>query len=75
MPEGYEVNGQTAWALLTKAERYRIYLVSSLPDEDVKQMRMFPVKTISEALEQARGADGFIMPRGAALLPRIEKTA
>ncbi len=29
---GYEVNGQTAWALLTKAERYRVCLVSELPE-------------------------------------------
>ena len=28
---GYEVNGQTAWALLTKAERYRVCLISELP--------------------------------------------
>jgi nickel-dependent lactate racemase len=69
---GYEVNGQTAWALLTKAERHRIFLVSELLPEDVLRMRMIPVRTISEALEQAGSGDGFIMPRGAALLPRIE---
>jgi lactate racemase len=69
---GYEVNGQTAWALLTKAERYRVCLVSELPPEDVLRMRMIPVRTISEALEQAGSGDGFIMPRGAAVLPRIE---
>jgi lactate racemase len=68
---GYEVNGQTAWALLTKAERHRVYLVSELPPEDVLRMRMIPVRTISEALEQVNG-EGFIMPRGAAVLPRIE---
>jgi|ERR1043165_2553999 nickel-dependent lactate racemase len=69
---GYEVNGQTAWALLTKAERYRVCLVSDLPTEDVLRMRMVPVRTIPEAFEQAGSSDGFIMPRGAAVLPRIE---
>ena len=69
---GYEVNGQTAWALLSKAERFRVCLVSALPKEDVKIMRMNPVETIAEALESAGGGDGFIMPRGAAILPRIE---
>lgn len=69
---GYEVNGQTAWALLTKAERFRVCLVSDLPAEDVKRMRMIPVRTIAEALEQAGDSDGYIMPRGAAVLPRIE---
>ena len=69
---GYEVNGQTAWALLTKAERYRVCLVSQLPSDDVKRMQMVPVRTLSEALAQAGNGDGFIMPRGAAVLPRIE---
>jgi nickel-dependent lactate racemase len=69
---GYEVNGQTAWALLTKAERYRVYLVSELPPDAVRRMRMIPVRTLSEALEQAGSGGGFIMPRGAAVLPRIE---
>jgi lactate racemase len=71
---GYEVNGQTAWALLTKAERYRVCLVSELRSEDVKRMRMIPVRTISEALESARAGDGFILPRGAAVLPRVQST-
>ncbi|HKN81916.1 MAG TPA: nickel-dependent lactate racemase [Pyrinomonadaceae bacterium] len=70
----YEVNGQTAWALLTKAERHRVYLISELPSEDVKRMRMNPVKTISDALEYAGSSDGFIMPRGAALLPQVQST-
>jgi len=71
---GYEVNGQTAWALLTKAERFRVFLVSELPEEQVRKMRMIPVRTIDEALAQSGRGDGFIMPRGAAVLPRIEVT-
>jgi len=71
LANGYEVNGQTAWALLTKVERYRVYLISELPSDDVKRMRMIPVRTISDALEQAGRGDGFILPRGAAVLPRL----
>lgn len=71
---GYEVNGQTAWALLTKAERFRVCLVSELPHEQVRQMRMVPARTLEEALAQAGSGDGFIMPRGAAVLPRIQVT-
>ena len=67
----YEVNGQTAWSLLAKAERYRICLLSQLPDEQVKHMRMMPVRSIAEAVGNA--GDGFIMPRGAAVLPGIEE--
>jgi nickel-dependent lactate racemase len=70
---GYEVNGQTAWSLLTKAERYRVCLVSELREEQVEKMRMAPVRSIEQALEQAGPSDGYIMPRGAAVLPRLEK--
>ena len=69
----YEVNGQTAWALLTKAERYRVYLISGLPDEQVKRMRMIPARSLAEALAGVGIKTGYIMPRGAAVLPRIEK--
>lgn len=68
---GYEVNGQTAWALLTKAERYRVLLVSELPADEVKRMRMTPSPALAAALDHAGGGDGFILPRGAAVLPRI----
>jgi nickel-dependent lactate racemase len=68
---GYEVNGQTAWALLTKAERHRIYLVSELPSDEVKRMRMIPVSSLGAALDQAGSGDGYVLPRGAAVLPRI----
>jgi nickel-dependent lactate racemase len=70
---GYEVNGQTAWALLTKAERFRVCLVSELLHDDVRRMRMVPVRTIEEALALAGNGDGFIMPRGAAMLPLIKE--
>jgi nickel-dependent lactate racemase len=70
--ERYEVNGQTAWSLLTKAERFRVLLISSLPEQDVRRMRMTPVRTLDEALAQVdSGAEGFIMPRGASLLPIV----
>jgi hypothetical protein len=68
---GYEVNGQTAWALLSKAERFRVCLVSELPPDEVRNMRLIPVRTIEEALAQAGRGDGFIMPRGAAVLPLV----
>ena len=71
LANGYEVNGQTAWALLTKAERFRVCLVSELPSEEVKRMQMVPMRTISEAFDGAGSGNGFIMPRGAAVLPRV----
>jgi lactate racemase len=75
--DSYEVNGQTAWSLLTKAERFRVHLVSSLPDEDVRRMRMTPARSVEEALAAAgaerRAAAGYLIPRGAAFLPVIRR--
>src|SRR5215216_1181061 len=57
--EAYEVNGQTAWSLLTKAERFRVQLVSHLAEEDVRHMRMTPARTVEEALARIDAdADG-----------------
>jgi nickel-dependent lactate racemase len=70
--EKYEVNGQTAWSLLTKAERYRIQLISELADEDVRRMRMTPARTLADALTNIDArVEGCVLPRGAALLPVI----
>jgi nickel-dependent lactate racemase len=69
----YEVNGQTAWALLTKAERFRVHIVTKLGDEEVRRMRMIPADSIEAALANlSPDAKGYIMPRGAALLPVVD---
>ena len=71
--ESYEVNGQTAWSLLTKAERFRIHLISELADEDVRAMRMTPARTVDEVLASIdEGSDGYILRRGGALLPVVK---
>jgi nickel-dependent lactate racemase len=68
--KNYEVNGQTAWALLTKTERFRVHLISDLPAEEVRRMRMIPTRSIAEVLgEISADARGYVLPRGAALLP------
>jgi nickel-dependent lactate racemase len=68
----YEVNGQTAWALLTKTERFRVHLVSTLTGAEVRSMRMIPAHSIEEVLAGVSpDAKGYIMPRGAALLPVV----
>lgn len=66
----YEVNGQTAWALLTKAERFRVHIVTTLPETEVRNLRLIPADSIESILsELPTTASGYIMPRGAALLP------
>ncbi|HET6669578.1 MAG TPA: nickel-dependent lactate racemase [Pyrinomonadaceae bacterium] len=68
--ESYEVNGQTAWSLLTKAEQFHLVVVSQLADEDVRRMRMTPMRSLDDAFSKLDArARGFILPRGAALLP------
>ena len=68
----YEVNGQTAWSLLTKAERFRVHLVSELPAETVKKMRMEPATNLQSALDRLNSLSGaYLLPRGAAILPRV----
>ena len=70
--ESYEVNGQTAWSLLTKAERYHVSLVSSLDPEQVKKMGMVPAASIDDALAMVPvRSTGFVMPRGTSYLPRL----
>jgi nickel-dependent lactate racemase len=66
----YEVNGQTAWALLTKTERFDVRIITSLGEDEARSMRMKPAGSIAEALTNAQSkARGWIMPRGPALLP------
>jgi len=68
--EKYEVNGQTAWSLMTKTERHKIFLISELPDEQVHSMGMIPGHSLDEITNRIdNAAKGFILPRGAALLP------
>lgn len=74
--DAYEVNGQTAWSLLTKSERYRVVLVSDLPDDQVRIIRMIPAHSLTSALNEVAGeTQGYIMPHGARFLPRVASFA
>ena len=69
----YEVNGQTAWSLRMKTETFNVCLVSDLADDLVRKMGMTPAHSLTEALSEIdESASGFIMPRGAAILPVVE---
>jgi nickel-dependent lactate racemase len=72
LQSAYEVNGQTAWSLLTKAETYRVFLISNLPDDEVRKMRMTPAASVEAALAGVdRTTSGFVVEHGATLLPRV----
>jgi nickel-dependent lactate racemase len=70
----YEINGQTAYSLLQKALRFRIILVSTLPPEQVRTMRMTPAATLDEALYVAKEMlpedfSAYVIPEGGTVLP------
>jgi len=60
--EKYQVNGQTAWSLLKKAERYRIQAVSGLDDEVLGRMRIEKIGTL-----MSKSNSGYIIPNGSKL--------
>jgi lactate racemase len=73
----YEINGQTAWAVKEKAQRFRILLVSDLPDEEVRTMGMIPAQTPQRALEIAQPMlpedyRAYLIPEGGVVLPALE---
>jgi lactate racemase len=70
----YEINGQTAWSVKEKAQRYRIVLVSQLPPEEVCAMGMIPARTLKQALDLAlpmlpEDFQAYLIPEGGSVLP------
>jgi nickel-dependent lactate racemase len=59
--ESYQVNGQTAWTLLKKAERFKVKIITSLPENETSQMRLQKVQEI----EIDSDKKGYILPFGA----------
>jgi nickel-dependent lactate racemase len=63
--EKYQVNGQTAWSLWKKAERFNIRIMTSLPDDVVKKLRLTPTDDLTFAKKE--GPAGYIIPHGASI--------
>ncbi|MDD2897792.1 MAG: nickel-dependent lactate racemase [Desulfuromonadaceae bacterium] len=71
---GYEINGQTAYSVLQKAQRFRIILVSEFPAQQVTEMGMIPARTLDDALKMAlpllpEGWRCYLMPEAGSVLP------
>lgn len=65
----YQVNGQTAWNLLRKAERFDIRIITSLPETETRPMRLKQARSLDEVLSGIdETAKGYIMPFGAKFL-------
>jgi nickel-dependent lactate racemase len=71
LAEDYKINGQTAWSLRRKAERFRMLLVSALDADVVRQMGLEPHTTLDSALSAVQSQPGYIIPGGLTTLPLI----
>lgn len=66
--EKYQVNAQTAWNLLRKAERFEVKLVSSLETVQAAKMRLEKIDWSECQLLVREGRSGYILPDGAKVL-------
>src|ERR1044072_4809390 len=70
LSEKYQVNGQTAWSLLRLTEKYRVIMVTALPEEITSRLRVHTARNLTDALDDAflqlnPEYSGYIVPYGA----------
>jgi len=63
--ESYQVNGQTAWSLLKRAERFEIRLASRLDAQTIGKMRLSSTELNAVQQMIASASGGYIIPFGA----------
>ncbi|MGC2238715.1 MAG: nickel-dependent lactate racemase [Pyrinomonadaceae bacterium] len=67
--KSYQVNGQTAWSLMRKAERFDIRIITSLPEDKTSRMCLQKMSSADEILSFAhKNTSGYILPFGAKYL-------
>jgi len=67
--ENYQVNGQTAWNLLRNAERFNIQIITSLPENETRRMRLHKANSPDEILARIdENQKGYLLPFGAKFL-------
>jgi len=67
--EKYQVNGQTAWNLLKKAERFDVRIITSLDAATSEKMRLVPMQSLSRAIAKTKAdLKGYILPNGSKFL-------
>ena len=62
--EAYQVNGQTAWSLSTKSEKFDVRIVTDLPEQKVRPTRMRHFASLAQALSGTESSSGYIVPAG-----------
>ncbi len=69
--ESYQVNGQTAWSLLKKTEKFDVRIVTTLPADATEKMRMVSMQSLDRTMKKAANEKaGYILPFGAKTLIR-----
>jgi nickel-dependent lactate racemase len=71
LADDYKINGQTAWSLRRKTERFRMLLVSALDADVVRTMGLEPHPTLESALSVVQSQPGYIIPGGLTTLPSL----
>ena len=67
--ESYQVNGQTAWNLLRKTEKFDVRIITSLSENETRAMRLQKINSIDEGLlKSGVNSKGYILPFGAKFL-------
>jgi nickel-dependent lactate racemase len=67
--ENYQVNGQTAWSLMKKAETINVQILTSLNQREVTKMRLSKFDNLTEVIESLNEKkEGYILPLGAKYL-------
>ena len=73
--KNYQIYGQTAHAVLSKARACRVILVSALPPENVEAMGITPAASLADAVHAAKGILGelpvpLVIPDAGYVLPQ-----
>ena len=66
--ERYQVNGQTAWSLLSKTERFNVKIITTLDSDAVETMRLNKIEVDDLTPELANKRGGYIIPAGSKIL-------
>ena len=77
--DNYQINGQTAHAVLSKARRFRVILISEFSREETETMGMEKASSLQSALDSVlpqldSKAKIIVIPDGGMVLPTVKKT-
>lgn len=67
----FDIAGHTVWAARLKAERFRVYALTSMDRSAVEALGMIPVASLEEAAARADFRGGALLPFGARFLPQV----